>query len=149
MTVQRASAQRGFTLLEVLVATAIMGVAVVGVMAGLSQTSRNASRLTQYDRATILARHTMDDLIANHSLPRNQQMEGTYTPQQSGGIQAGWQARIVVFESLPQPQPGYKVLDRIELSVWWMDGPIRRSFALEGYRRSVLRPEDVQTGSLP
>ena len=35
-----ASAQRGFTLLEALVATAIMGIAVAGVLSALASSSR-------------------------------------------------------------------------------------------------------------
>ena len=40
--------QRGFTLLEVLVATTIMAVAIVGLVSMLSSTIRNAARLTDY-----------------------------------------------------------------------------------------------------
>ena len=39
----RTSTQRGFTLLEILVATTIMGVAVVGLLSSLSTSMRNAA----------------------------------------------------------------------------------------------------------
>ena len=42
------SSRSGFTLLEVLVATVIMGLAVAGLVAGLSQSVKNASRLNDY-----------------------------------------------------------------------------------------------------
>ena len=63
-------AQRGFTLLEVLVATAIMGVAVAGIMGGLTSATRNAARVMQYDRATMLARMKMDQLLVDETLDR-------------------------------------------------------------------------------
>lgn len=132
---------RGFTLLEMLVATAIMAVAVVSVMAGLQQSSKNASRLTQNDRATILARHVMDDVLANHTIVRGAPLQGVFAPQESGGVEAGWQARVMVFEALEGAGPGFPVVDRAEVTVWWMDGAVRRSFSLEGYRRSVLPVE--------
>jgi len=54
----------GFTLLEVLVATVIMGIAVAGLIAGLSQSVRNAARLSDYDRAAMLARTKMNESCA-------------------------------------------------------------------------------------
>src|SRR5205814_2063081 len=62
--------RRGFTLLEVLVATTIMGVAVVTLLSALSTSVRNATRLTDYDRAALLARAKMDALLVDPALPR-------------------------------------------------------------------------------
>jgi prepilin-type N-terminal cleavage/methylation domain-containing protein len=36
----------GFTLLEMMVATVIMGIAVVGLLSGISSSMRNAAKLT-------------------------------------------------------------------------------------------------------
>jgi len=135
--------QAGFTLLEVLVATAIMGIAIAGVMSGLAQSTRNASRLTQYDRATLLAQQKMNELLVDDSVSRKIPVEGLFPPTQTGGIPAGWRAKVAPFETAAgQTSPGAWVLDRIELEIWWMDGPARRTFSLDGYRRGILRPED-------
>ena len=132
-------AQRGFTLLEVLVATAIMGVAVAGIMSGLASATRNTSRVLQYDRATMLARMQMDALLVNDALPRGRVISGVYTPAQSGGVEAGWQAKVEPFESLEKsPTPGSWIVDRIELEIWWKDGATRRSFVLVGFRRAII-----------
>jgi Tfp pilus assembly protein PilV len=48
----------------VLVATVIMGVAVAGLIGGLSQSVKNAARLKDYDRAAMLARTKMNDLCS-------------------------------------------------------------------------------------
>src|ERR1700732_4798184 len=57
--------EKGFTLIEVLVAAAIMGIAVAGILGGLSTAARNASKLTQMDRAALLARQKMDEILVD------------------------------------------------------------------------------------
>ena len=130
--------RRGFTLLEVLVATLIMGIAITGVLSGLAAASRNAARLTDYDRATLLARQKMDELLVDESVPRGAPLEAMFDPALAGGVTGGWRARVTPFEQAPGTGPGSWVVDRVELEVWWMSGATRRSFTLEGFRRSIL-----------
>ncbi len=140
---QRRKEQSGFTLLEVLVATAIMGIAVAGLLSGLAGATRNAARLTEYDRATMLAHSKMDELIVDHNIPRKVLVEGAFPPAMTAGASSGWRARVLPFETAPGAGPGQWVLDRIELEIWWMSGQTRRSFTLEAYRRSVLKGGDI------
>ena len=133
--------QKGFTLLEVLVATAIMGIAVVTLLAALSTAMRSAARLTEYDRAALLARRKMDELLVEIRLPRNVVLQGAWDP--AVGVDGGWRARLTPFEGPPRGVSGPQILDRLELEVWWMQAGQRRTFQLESYRRGVLRPEDM------
>ncbi|MCU1336212.1 MAG: hypothetical protein JWO19_1793 [Bryobacterales bacterium] len=132
--------QRGFTLLEALVATMIMGIAVAGILNALAASSRNVSRLTQADRAVLLARTKMDELLVNDALPRKVFLEGRFAFAEAGAMDAGWRARVTPIESAPEAVDLNWVIDRIELEISWMDGATRRSFSLEGYRRALLRP---------
>jgi general secretion pathway protein I len=134
---------RGFTLLEMIVATVILAVAIVGVMAGISGALRNAARLTSYDRAVQLARQRMNEMLLDDRLPRNSVMEGAFDPQQAGGLDAGWRARVTLFEKPLAQIVGEVGIDRIELEVWWMAGAQRRTFSLDAYRPHVLRAEDL------
>ena len=138
--------QRGFTLLEVLVATLIMAVAVTGILSTLSTSLRSASRLTDYDRAALLARQKMDELLIATRVPKLTPFEGTWGPEVTGGRQSGWRARITPFEMLPGSSVGAAYLERIELEIWWMYGQQRRTFRIEGYRRSVMTEGDVAAG---
>ena len=96
---------RGFTLLEALVATVIMGIAVTGVVNLLSASARNAAHLTQYDRATLLARQKMDELLIEPNLKRGMPMQGTWDPGLTGGIPTLWSARVDAFEARPALPP--------------------------------------------
>jgi general secretion pathway protein I len=140
--------KRGFTLLELLVATAIMAVAIAGVMSALSTSMRNASRLTDTDRAALLARRKMEELLAERTLPRNMVLQGIWDPALTNGVQSGWRAQVRVFEAPGGPTPGTPVLDRIELEVWSDSGNGRRTFTLEAFRRSILTAQDVAAGAL-
>jgi len=134
-----ARAKNGFTLLEVLVATVVMGIAITGLLGALSTASRNAARLTDYDRATLLAKSKMDELLVDQKLPRQTPLQGMFDPALCGGVTAGWNATVTPWEAAPPgPTPGRWVVDRIQLEIWWMNGNTRRGFSLEGFRRSLL-----------
>jgi general secretion pathway protein I len=135
--------QRGFTLLEVLVASVIMGIAVVGLLSALSASMRNAARLAEYDRVQMVARARMDSILVESRWPKFAVTEGVIDPILLGGAQGGWRARITPFEAPPNLVANTLVLDRVELEIWWMAEGRRRSFSLEAFRRSVVRPEDL------
>ena len=135
--------QRGFTLLEVLVASLIMGIAVVGLLSAISTSIRNAARLANYDRIALIARARMDALLVDTRLPQFSILEGPIDPALMGGVEAGWRARVTPFEMPVGRAAGTPVLQRIELEVWWMAGDKRRTFTLDAFRRQTLRAADL------
>jgi general secretion pathway protein I len=135
--------ERGFTLLEMIVATTIMGIAVVGLLAGISGATRNAARLREYDRAVQLARLRINELLVDQRLPRNTLLGGAFDRAETGGVEAGWQAKLSAFEMPPVAAPGQMALDRIQLEVWWTSGAQRRTFTLDAFRPRVLKAEDL------
>lgn len=136
--------QRGFTLLEVMVAMLIMGIAVVGLMAAITASMRNATRVTNRDRAALLARSKMDELLLDSHFPFGTIVRGDFDPSLTGGVEGGWSARLTRFEMPPAPVAGDQSLDRMELEIWWTASGERRTFALIGYRTDILHPEDLQ-----
>lgn len=137
--------KRGFTLLEMLVATLIMAIAVVGLLSGVSSSMRNADRVKDYDRAVMLARAKMDALLLDYEIPRLQVITGEFDPEMMGGARGGWRARCSIFELPPTPGVAVNFTERVELEVWWMSGATRRQFLLEGFRRSRLNQADMET----
>jgi general secretion pathway protein I len=122
--------RKGFTLLEVMVATVIMGIAVAGLIAGLSQSVKNAARLTDYDRAAMLARTRMNDLLLDVTLPYDGTVEGKFDEK------SGWRASLRPFDLPPHAGPGTEILQRIALELWWQPATgTRRTIQLESYRR--------------
>jgi hypothetical protein len=105
---------------------------------------RNASRVTNRDRAALLGRAKLDELLLDPQFPVDTPVEGPFDPSLTGGVAGGWRARLTRFEMPPNPAPGQQSLDRLALEIWWMANNERRTFALSGYRAHVLRPEDLQ-----
>ena len=138
----RSMKERGFSLLEVMVATFIMAVAVVTLLSNLTTSLRNASRLTDHDRAALLARHKMDELLLIPKLPQMQVIEGQFDPSQSSGLNARWRARAGIFEFAPGAGPGAQILERVELQIQFENGGRTKSFTMEGFRKRNLLPAE-------
>jgi Tfp pilus assembly protein PilV len=126
-----------------LVATTIMAVAIVGLLSAIAGATRNAARLRDYDRAVQLARLRMNELLADPTIPLGQAIAGMFDASLTGGLEAGWQARVSAVEMPPAPVAGQPSLQRIELQVWWMSGRERRSFTLDAHRTHILQPGDL------
>jgi len=138
--------ERGLTLLEMIVATTILAIAIVGLMSGLASTTRNAARLQDYDRAVQLGRLRMNELLLDRRLPRNAPIQGVFDPSQAGGMEAGWRAKVTQFEAPPQMTPGATAIDRLELEVWWRSGLNTRTYTLDAYRPRPVTAEDIAGG---
>jgi general secretion pathway protein I len=135
--------KRGFTLLEVLVATLVMAIAVAGLMGAISTSIRNAARLTDHDRGVQLGRQKMDELMIATGLQKGVPFQGTWGPEVTAGSEIGWVARLTPFELPKAPSVGKPFVERIELEIWWMSGIQRRSFRVEGYHRALLTQPDL------
>jgi type II secretory pathway pseudopilin PulG len=122
-----------------LVATTIMGIAVVGLLSSISTSLQHASRLTDYDRAALVAKHKMDELLLDMRLPRDTEIGARLDPALTG-MNGTWRARVTIFEQPPAVTPGSAILERLELQVWWTSGAMARTLSLEAFRRATIPP---------
>jgi type II secretion system protein I len=114
----------GFTLLEVLVATAILGTAVAALLSLLSGSLRNAARLEPPQRALALAEGQLNDLLVESErgrnsdvLPLDQKVEGRWDERYR------WEALATRVRAADLPSPNLPILVRVDFDVFWKDGP--------------------------
>lgn len=125
------SRQAGFTLIEMLVATLIMAIAVTALMSNLSTSTNNLLRASDIDRLTALSKSKMDELIVQPG-----RMDGVYEGvldvDARGEVRGRWRAIVSVGAMAPN---GLDRLERIQLETWLQVGAKRRSLVLETFRR--------------
>ncbi len=136
LSARRRPGQAGFTLLEMIVATALLSMTIVGLLSLISGSVSNATRVREYDRAAMLARSKMNELLTVTPVPLAQTLAGNFDRQ------TGWTAQLDPFEVVGVPAPGGRMLVRVQLTVWWTRaGGERRSIQAESYRTMLIRPE--------
>ena len=127
----------GFTLLEVLVATAILGTAVAALFSLLSGSLSNVRRLQAPEQALLLARSQLNELIvasergqaASPRLLLDQKIQGRWNDR------FRWEAQATRVPTPQPPNPGETVLVRIELDAFWdaETGEGEKQLSLETY----------------
>lgn len=133
----RSSSQRGFTLIEVLVATVILAVAVGALLGNLSTSTSNLFKTNDIDRLTYLSKRKMDELISLSTVPVGASITGTLVVDERQNPIAGFTARITPFSPVGQ-STGERV-DRIRLETWILAGSRKKTMQLESFRTVKVR----------
>ena len=134
--ISRRRTQSGFTLLEVMVAVAVIGIALVPLLR-LHLLSLDATLYAQdLTTAVGLAQEIMAEMPA---IPEPGDSKGDFEAPAYARFR--WQASVgeteeIVIPNLDNPEgaepPPFEV-QRIEVSVFWMDGQRERLYTLESY----------------
>src|ERR1700683_1481590 len=115
----------GFTLLEAMVASLIMAIAISALLVNLHTSLRNVERLSSNDRASVFAQHKMDELLSDPTLGVLAHVSGPYLPDAAADplqLQSGWSARVRPFEYPPNLSSAVSLLEEIHLEVWFPRG---------------------------
>ena len=139
---------QGFTLLEIAVALAILGIGVVTVMQIFQGSLRLQNKAAQQSRVVLAARQVLDEIFSSpmdpsqkcggHKVPEGFECEVTpVKPEDMGLTQEEWDEL-----DLPEPDEGglasgdeeEPALYKVELKVPWKSGADGRTFVVRTYR---------------
>ena len=119
--------ERGFTLIEALVAFAILAATLVALYEAMGTGLKGIDRSAQVDKAVLVAESKLDELKALKVLPRAA-LEGAveHTPYR-------WHVEAVADEMPETPELAASPvrLQKIKLTVTWRDGAVSRQVAIE------------------
>lgn len=141
-------AQRGFTLLEVLVAMVVAGVGFSMAFAAMSGASRLSHKAFLHEAATRLAQTKLEEVLASpdDSLVADAQED------QYAGVAFGYkiQVRPVLFSNAGPTAPSQWPfsLDQVSIDVYWGPEKAQQRYSLVTYRYSN-RPSDAKPGAGP
>ncbi len=124
----RSGKRTGISLLEMIVAIALLGLAVTGLLSMLDSSLAGAAMTREYERAAMLAKTRMNELLTMRPIPLGTPLRGRF------GEASGWEAVARPVAGFGTSATGSR-LARIDLKIWWESGAERKSIDLEGYRR--------------
>ncbi len=122
----------GFSLLEMIVAIALLGLAVAGLISMINTSLAGAAMTREYARAAMLAKTRMNELLTRRPIPLGTPLQGSF------GKASGWEAEATTAFGFGTSATGSQLV-RIDLKIWWESGGERKSIDFEGYRRVRIR----------
>jgi general secretion pathway protein I len=130
--------QRGFTLMEVLVASVLMGTVFVAAVSLMSQSLRNIERMRPHEQAMRHAREKMNETLLREQLTLE---------HSSGRWSDGYRWRVDVTPEVQANEPsrqGLPMLFNIRVEVSW-GGDQPRSYVLQTAQLAAAPPPVVST----
>ena len=126
------SGERGIGLLEVVLATVLLGVAAAGLLGTINSALGGVRASREHSRAVMRATSVLDELLARPQLQAGQALQGSVSAT------SGWRVAI---EPLPERSNRLQAtgLVKVQVQVWWLSDGQRKTLTLDGYRREVIR----------
>jgi len=118
---------RGFSLMEVLVAMTILGVAFSTLFSLMSGSLRNIDRIQEHDKIVRLGQMKLNEIVLQTNQAASAQLSGSFDDKYR------WQASMEPVSALDDSNntsPGYSLV-RVRLSVVWMGRSGENQFNLE------------------
>ncbi len=138
MNIRRSNRNKGFTLIEVVVALAILGVGLTVIIELFSGGLRLARASMEYTRAVNYARMKMEEVTLKPAI-----QEGTEGGESDDGA-FRWQVGVKKVDLLSiDKSVDYKPpidLFQVKIDVFWKSGAKERSASIESFR--AIKPDD-------
>jgi len=117
---------KGFSLMEVLVAMMVLGIAFSTLFGLISGSMRNVDRLQEQEKITRLAQMKLNELTLQMNQGVNPGLSGSFDHKYR------WQGRMepLSLEVGPDIKPGYSLF-RLQLSVLWSGRSHENEFTIE------------------
>ena len=130
----------GFTLLEILVAIAIMGIALLCIIQLFGGALKNAKMAQDYSTAAILCSEKMEEVLLNPSIEEKEEAGEFDEPYRN----FRWTVKISLFNDEEVIDEDSNIrLYKIEVKVFWREKNKEKSFTL-----TTLRCVKIEKGSL-
>jgi len=122
--------QSGFTLLEILLAISILGVATTAIMQQFSAGLRIARTSQTYTTATIYAKHKLEELQVEEEMQEK---------EETGSFEDGYHFRVSImpYEEYMEEEEDEDLFEHLPLEmyllesvVWWEEGEKEKSITL-------------------
>lgn len=130
-TVQPVRRHRGLTLLEVIVAMALLAIGIAGALGAISACVRSSSAADDYSRGALLAQQVASELERSETLDPGT-LDGTFDDAATG---FSWTAEIGTADD--------QGFNPVKITVLWQEG--RRHFELN----TMLRPRPLPSAPTP
>ena len=118
---------RGFSLMEVLVAMTILGVAFSTLFSLISGSLRNVDRIQEHDKIVRWGQMKLNEIVLHMNQASSPPLSGSFDDKYR------WQANVEPvrpLESSDNTSPGYSLV-RVSLSVIWLGRSGENQFKLE------------------
>lgn len=123
------SGHRGFSLLEMTVATLLLTVAATGILGAVGESLAAVRSTREREVAIELSRSAMNEILTMRPLPVGEQVRGSFSGR------SGWLAVAESDDRFGTDANGARLL-LIRLEFWWLEEGERKTMALETRRRS-------------
>ncbi len=136
--------QTGFVLLEVVVAMTIVGIGFAVLFAGMSESSRNISRIERFEDRQLFTRNLFSKIDLIQQFRVNDSAHGTW----DDGTR--WRLEVRPFAAVLNNVPGSPAIVRIELRLEWNGRSGIQTKTIETYRvvKTPLPPNRNLEGDL-